>query len=462
MQSMRFQFFLNPIEDQRGPITKLQDELRRLIAREKQCERESYIIQRTLEETASLNSEAEEGYRRELAIFEEEAELCKGRINALNDELQMMISCFKEALITADKTRERQEAAACGNFVASVVKRIDVCFRQASWRLTDCDGQLGLADMVLTNFLYNKIAKNDDSVEHTLELGYICVLNLLPNQIYKTVLQPTELKPNIPLDRHRALRIFCRERAPVAGISVKEHFEVNVIPLTIGVTHAFFKKMLQFFFPEPTKEDKPEKPARRGHRRKGGPSDNDLLMASSGASSISGMSKHSGSSDNDKSKDVASNKITSQLERADIAKMRERAQRNQTFVYIKIPEVPIRVSYKGNKQKNIEDINNFSLILPTIEYHNQTWTWLDVLMAIKNESRTRLLSQAVKQKLHIRSAFSTQHLNTQGPEDSILPPPQVNQDEEEERKARLLLGNFAAPSHHTSKSKSLMSLFKRN
>lgn len=56
-------------------------------------------------------------------------------------------------------------------------------------------------------------------------------------------------------------------------------------------------------------------------------------------------------------------------------KMRQRASKNQNFVYIKIPEVPIRVSYKGNKDKNFEvlNIHDFTFILPTIEYHNQNW-----------------------------------------------------------------------------------------
>jgi hypothetical protein len=38
----------------------------------------------------------------------------------------------------------------------------------------------------------------------------------------------------------------------VGGISVKDHFEINLVPLTIGITFAFFKKIMAFCFPEKT------------------------------------------------------------------------------------------------------------------------------------------------------------------------------------------------------------------
>jgi hypothetical protein len=144
--------------------------------------------------------------------------------------------------------------------------------------------------------------------------------------------------------------------------------------------------------------------------------------------------------------------------KGDIDKMRERAQRNQTFVYIKIPEVPIRVSYKGNNNKNILDISDFSLILPTIEYHNQTWTWLDVLMAIKNETKHRLLTQAVKQKLHIRPAFlqrdKEKEASSSSSSDDMSRTGQTQEAtlEEDKEKARLILGNIAVPSSSGSSS----------
>lgn len=104
----------------------------------------------------------------------------------------------------------------------------------------------------------------------------------------------------------------------------------------------------------------------------------------------------------------------------------ERAEKNKLFVYIKIPEVPVRVSYKGNKEKNLEDLRDISLTIPTLEYHNMTWTWLDLLMAIRNDTRRVIVSQAIKQKLQIKR-------NTGSLDESTSP--------QEEDKARMLFGS---------------------
>ena len=52
--------------------------------------------------------------------------------------------------------------------------------------------------------------------------------------------------------------------------------------------------------------------------------------------------------------------VESPLNKDDVEEMKVRAQQNKLFVYIKIPEVPINVSYKGEKEKNkILDVANF-------------------------------------------------------------------------------------------------------
>ena len=45
------------------------------------------------------------------------------------------------------------------------------------------------------------------------------------------------------------------------------------------------------------------------------------------------------------------------------------------------------------KDKNIADLHEVTLILPMMEYHNKTWTWLDLLMAMKNDSKKDVIAQ---------------------------------------------------------------------
>ncbi|XP_012235996.2 protein hobbit isoform X1 [Linepithema humile] len=383
LQRMRFQLQLHSVDDQKRPIQQLQNTVRGLVAKLRRLERETYLVQKALADESSpeLLTEME---RLEAGVFE-----CKEQLSARAEELDVMLSCYKETTAPAAASTTLKDKP------AAVARVAEICFKHAQWRLTDADGQLGIADLILTNFLYTKTSKTDDSVEHLLELGYVRMTNLLPNQIYTEVLVPTELQSNMPVDRQRALRVFCREKAPVAGISVKEHFEINVVPLTIGLTKKFFNTMLKFCFPERDPEGIEEAPAPQR--------DSSFYVP---------------------------------IERRDdVEKMKERADKNKLFIYIKIPEVPVRVSYKGNKEKNLEDVRDFALVIPTLEYHNVTWTWLDLLLAMKSDSRRVILSQAIKQKLQIKP---------RGPPEESTP--------QEEDKARLLLGTRHLPGDARKKS----------
>ena len=73
-------------------------------------------------------------------------------MNAANEELAMMVSCLKEAQLSAHQ--RLQAARGQGSAHVTTLRMSEINFKHAQWRLTEADGQLGIADVVLTNFLY--------------------------------------------------------------------------------------------------------------------------------------------------------------------------------------------------------------------------------------------------------------------------------------------------------------------
>ncbi|XP_042235256.1 protein KIAA0100-like isoform X1 [Homarus americanus] len=404
---MRFQLQLYSRDDQRKPIIRLQNQVRYHLSQLRSLEKEVYLVQRQLDKEPN-----NEQKRKEKLKLEEQVSDCKEQVNSLSEELAMRIHCYNENQLSAN----HKWMALGGDKQVKVIRMNEVCFRKAQWRLTEADGQLGIADLVLSNFLYTKKNNADDSGEHLLELGYVTMRNLLPNQPYQEVLMPSELQLNMPVDRQRTLRIFCREKPPCGGISIIEHFEINVVPLNIALTYQFFKTMMKFCFPDNATEE-------------------ELSGVEVATTQNSRGSKKQASL---RKSHKESNFYVCLQDKDDVEIMKQRAEQNKLFVYIKIPELPVRVSYKGKKEKNIEDVSNFRLVVPTLEYHNVTWTWLDFLMAMKQDSKSALLSQAIKHKLNLA------HFRA---DDTSMP--------NEEEKARLLLGSKLMPPESRGTKKSL-------
>ena len=139
--------------------------------------------------------------------------------------------------------------------------------------------------------------------------------NLLPGSLYEDIIYPTALKRDVPVDRQGVLRVYCREKPPVGGISVKAHFEINLKPMTINITQNFYKKIMAFCFPEKAEQDEAElqkqKELKQEKKKKNKKSASFYVEMPS----------------------------SSQLAIDDVEEMKARAQRNKQFVYIKIPEV---------------------------------------------------------------------------------------------------------------------------
>lgn len=105
----------------------------------------------------------------------------------------------------------------------------------------------------------------------------------------------------------------------------------------------------------------------------------------SGSGSASGGGGGGGGGGNDEN----------ELQVEDIEIMKQRSANNSTFLCIKIPDIQLLVSYRGSNRdkKNIKDLTEVSLLFPLFEVHNKTWTWLDLINALKSHVKKALVSQ---------------------------------------------------------------------
>ncbi|XP_068677612.1 bridge-like lipid transfer protein family member 2 isoform X2 [Montipora foliosa] len=462
LQRMRFHLHLSTSEDQRAQILRLQNTVRSNHVEMRRLERELY-------EVNLVRKQAIDDQELTEAVIQLEREVIKQKelLNSSSTELRIMISAYKDFLMNFNTpTPERAPTT-------EVIKLAEVYFNHASWQLNQEDGQLAIADVTFTDFSYRKTTLSGATMEHRLELGKFHVRNLLPNSIYKDALSPLDVSGKGHVDRAIAVRLFSRVRPPVGGIGVKEHFELNVCPLAVRLTHRLFKKVMVFFFPQREHEYEGEGGQVELGFRGMEVEDKDLFIFEDEdisapppvkstslkrtPSSVSTASSRSSISVSDSPpmspavKDKGGKKKSTFYKRIsdydDLEKMKERASKNNTFIYVKIPEVALLVSYKGEKDRNITDVRNFSLVIPTLEYHNRTWTWHDLLMAMKKDCVNVLVSQAIKEKLHLVGGHGAETKESKS-------------QAKEEDKARMLLGGFPKDQQKNTKKKLLSKLAK--
>ncbi|XP_022525858.2 protein KIAA0100 isoform X1 [Astyanax mexicanus] len=437
-QRVRFQLEIssNP-EEQRSSILHLQEAVRQHVAQIRRLEKQIYSNIRSQPEEMRGDELSDINLRLQNQLNQEKTDL-----QMKSEELNILIRCFKDfQLQRANKMELRKPPED-----VSVVRRTEIYFAQARWCLTEEDGQLGIAELELQRFMYSKLNKSDDTAEHLLELGWFTMNNLLPNAAYKVVLRP---QSPCQSGRQLALRIFSKVRPPVGGISVKEHFEVNVVPLTIQLMYQFFKRMMGFFFP-----------GRNVEEEEVGDEEDKFRLVTTGVvkprqlseDSIAGLGPSKGVTQGINRTAGVRRSFRKPPEHPvdDIDKMKERAAMNNSFIYVKIPQVPLCVSYKG--EKSSVDWKDLNLVLPCLEYHNNTWTWLDFAMAVKRDSRKALVAQMIKEKLRLKPAAVAESRGkvTEGKVDSSV------QQQEEDEKARLLIGLSS-----NDKSSSKKSIFSR-
>ena len=131
-------------------------------------------------------------------------------------------------------------------------KIVHILLREANWTLMS-DNNDPITDLHFSNFSFSLTNFSDESSIQKLELGTIELNNRLPGTAYKEVLKPYEggkggLSSNA-FDRDVLLRVFVRKTPAVGGIQVMEHFEVNIVPLTVKITQQLYTELFNYYFP---------------------------------------------------------------------------------------------------------------------------------------------------------------------------------------------------------------------
>ncbi|EGF79323.1 hypothetical protein BATDEDRAFT_89946 [Batrachochytrium dendrobatidis JAM81] len=294
------------------------------------------------------------------------------------------------------------------------------------------------------------VHREDQVSINTLEIETLYVENLhVMTSEFKDAISPyIPDRHGVDFKRNKMLRLYLRELAPVAGIQVVDHFEIDMFPLSIQVTYELGKQFMRYIFPNKKnipasstatasgdahssspyartiasvdENDRPRSQtpdtldtvsvSRRGKQTNEWSSTH-TTNSSSATTATAVVAKSSSASTHTR----GSGKRRPSRALTELKQMQARASENRSFIYIKLPGVLHCLSYRGLKEKNLEDLHMFEFYLPTLEYRNKTWTWYEFVNAVKRDTMRAALANTgalVREKLFQKRKPGTVHSTT--------------------------------------------------
>lgn len=392
-----------------------------------------------LQEKVRQLSNAYRQYAQNYAILDErrliEFKALRATLRECHEELYLGMEAIK--LIQSNQRKDSAEAKTNLKFTFSGERLL--------WEMLTDDG-VPLCECNLKNTTYILISKEDRSSSNTLEIDELYIKNTSPSPVFVDILGPylSAGRKTPDFSRRKMLRGYLVALAPVGGIPVVQHLELNLFPLRLQMTYEFGKALASYFFPaerrrkpagdspqpsptstvdpSPTGSGKsvigvsastPEASQRpsSGHttlnsdnRSEGHPAMEDTLDADlttenrksdsifciprdKSEQDIAGEALQIPSSTTSTGKRTLkrSKKKRSKQEPStdDLSVMKKRASSNRAFILVKIPGTKHCLSYQGPKGKNIEDLRDFVFQQPNLEYRNKTWSWYELSSTIK-------------------------------------------------------------------------------
>lgn len=76
----------------------------------------------------------------------------------------------------------------------------------------------------------------------------------------------------------------------------------------------------------------------------------------------------------------------------DVSQMVARASNYMTLAHVRLNSFVLCLSYKGQRDRNLEDLHDFVFRMPPLEYRNKTWSNLDLALHLKKDVIRALIS----------------------------------------------------------------------
>eukprot|EP00053_Salpingoeca_punica_P019529 m.198386 g.198386 ORF g.198386 m.198386 type:complete len:2329 (-) comp17675_c0_seq5:272-7258(-) len=371
-----------------GAVTRLQQTVRGLMNRSDELEKElmrlkTFHHQSNMDLAAHTPSE-EEVHRLRL---EEEWGKNKALLRTARRDLRISTQSLRESMIDSQSYMDISQDV-------ERTSKTSVYIEDGIWKLLEDDMNNSIIDLSLHAMEFTKLSHTSGSGEIVFEMGGLYIKNQMNNEKFPEALSRFDIGKEF--DRGVMLRVYSREGAPVGGIPVKEHFEINIVPIKFQISSRLVDVLKGFFF-----EDGPNS----GEKK-----DKDVMMRKDTVvrrdttrMSVNGMRRESisASSLNDSTEslvvDVKPAKPKSRVGEY-VSLMKERAQTNITFVNVKIPSADVLVSYKG--EISFSDVY---LRLPLLEYQSRTCTWLDLLAQYQQDCWNIAVAEVVKHKVGLKT-----------------------------------------------------------
>jgi hypothetical protein len=261
--------------------------------------------------------------------------------------------------------------------------KLQVRLEHVHWQLSSMQKnkeELTFCHIMFDNMTSSILMREDESGIMRMEINRISISNHLPNTElkYQNALQP--LRAAVWSERDVMIRVFAAMRSPVGGITVFDHFEFNITPLRVSITGELYQHLFDYIFEDArhTRDQnrRAVKAAEVSHTdefRGAGTAEEQQEQQALAAQLAT---RHRYYTDFE----IRSNgKVYFCYEETDYVRMRERAEANRMFIYWKLTDVALLLTFKKGLS-----FENLKLVLHAQEFRTRAWSWDELIAALKS------------------------------------------------------------------------------